>query len=226
MANEVETAEAFLTAVTARLNEQDVVFCVLDEVSKDGTRQLVQQFGQRDPRVRLIWAPDNRCVVDAYFRGYREAMSDGCEWILEMDAGMSHDPAEIPLFVEAMIDGAEFAAGSRFVAGGRHHGRPSRYLLSKGGTLLAQLVLGSAMRDMTSGFECFSRKAMKAVLAKGVESRGHFFQTEIRHYLSTWTWVEVPINYRCPSRSVGADSIWEALAGLIRLRRNRSRGLG
>ena len=171
--------------------------------------------------MNLVWAPENRSVVDAYFRGYREAMDAGCDWILEMDAGMSHDPAAIPLFVEAMVGGADFAAGSRFSAGGYHDGRLSRYLISRGGTFLARVFLRSKMCDMTSGYECFTRKAMTEVLAKGVTSRGHFFQTEIRYLLSSWNWVEVPIHYRRPSRSVGPGTLLEAIHGLARLWRDR-----
>lgn len=224
LANEAETVVEFLVQVCSHLDTEDIVFCVLDNASKDRTRELASEFGRSNPRVRVVWAPQNRSVVDAYFRGYREAMEEGCDWILEMDGGMSHDPAAIPLFIDAMSSGVDFAAGSRFVPGGRHHGRPTRYLLSKGGTLLARILLGAEMLDMTSGYECFSRPAMAAVLSAGVESRGHFFQTEIRHLLAGWNWVEVPIQYRCPSKSVGGQTILEAFQQLARLSRRRFGG--
>jgi len=160
-------------------------------------------------------------VVDAYFRGYREAYAAGCKWILEMDGGLSHAPELIPRFIEAMESGVDFAAGSRFAAGGSYSGRWSRFLLSKGGTVLTNLLLGTRMYDMTSGFECFSRNAMEHVLRRGVESRGHFFQTEIRYALRDWAWKEVPISYACPSKSVGQSQVKESFRILWKLYRNK-----
>ena len=104
-------------------------------------------------------------------------------WILEMDGGYSHNPAEIPRFIEAMERGVDFVAGSRFTTGGKYNGRWSRYFLSRISSIVANLVLGTRMSDMTSGFECFSRKAMQYVVKQGVRSRAHFFQTEIRFML-------------------------------------------
>jgi len=224
MANEERTVDDFLRRVLAQLAEGDLVFCVLDLASRDSTMERVRRASGEDPRAILVYAPENRSVVDAYFRGYREALSAGCGWILEMDGGFSHLPEEIPRFVAAMASGVDFAAGSRFVRGGRYRGRLSRYAISRGGTLLANLLLGTRMKDMTSGFECFSRRAMARVVEAGVRSRGHFFQTEIRFLLRDWDWVEVPIRYSNPSRSVGAESVLDAIRNLWRLRRESRSG--
>ena len=174
------------------------------------------------PQVECVWAPENRCVVDAYFRGYREAVAAGAEWILEMDGGLSHCPEEIPRFISAMETGVDFAAGSRFIAGSHYHeSRLARWLTSRGGTILANLVLGTNMKDMTSGFECFSRKAMETVLEHGVRSKAHFFQTEIRYLMHRFNWVEVPISYSCPSKSVGTNSLKDAVSCLWHLWREK-----
>src|SRR5207245_10992885 len=149
-----------------------------------------------------VWAPANRRVVDAYFRGYIEALAADCDWILEMDAGLSHAPEQIPRFLRAMHDGFDFAAGSRFMGGGSHTGSWYRYAISWGGTLLANLLLGTKMRDMTSGFECFTHRALSFLVERGVQSKGPFFQTEIRYALRNWSWVEVPIDYVCSSSAV------------------------
>jgi len=175
------------------------------------------------PAVHCVWAPENRCVVDAYFRGYREAYAAGAEWILEMDGGLSHLPEEIPRFIEAMEAGVDFAAGSRFIDGSNYHeSRFARWLTSRGGTWVSNFLLGTKMKDMTSGFECFSREAMKRVLDHGVKSKAHFFQTEIRYLMHQLKWVEVPITYSCPSKSVGQNSLKDALKSLWALwRENR-----
>ena len=223
LANEEATVEEFLDRVVSQIDADDRVFCVLDGVSRDRTRELVQVRAARDARVREVWAPENRSVVDAYFRGYREALADHCGWILEMDGGLSHRPEEIPRFLEAMSTGVDFVGGCRFMPGAGLQTTPWRYVLSRGGTVLANLLLGTRMRDMTSGFECFTRPALEAVLEHGVRSRAHFFQTEIRALMHDWRWVEVPITYRNPSSKVGGSNVLEALRNLRALRRERRR---
>ncbi len=218
-ANEEETIEEFLGLVTGQLGGMDRVFCIFDLACRDTSLERARRLGASDPRIVVVWAPENRCVVDAYFRGYREALGAGCRWILEMDGGFSHPPGHIPRFIEAMEKGADFAAGSRFSPGGSYSGRFSRHLISRGGTILANLLLGTRMKDMTSGFECFTRRALEEVLSRGVRSRGHFFQTEIRYMLRGWNWVEIPIRYRNPSRSVSRESLFEAFRILWDLHR-------
>lgn len=222
LANESGTVDVFLERVLAALGDRDLVFCILDNVSKDDTQEKVESYGARDSRVKCIWAPESRCIVDAYFRGYREALDAGCQWILEMDGGFSHDPTEIPLFITAMESGAEFAAGSRFASGGGHRGNLYRTGISWIGTFLSNWLLRTEMKDMTSGFQCFSNPALRHVVDTGVESRFHFFQTEIRYMLKDWKWVEIPITYSNPSPGIGMAPIKEAVSILWKLSR-RSR---
>ena len=70
---------------------------------EDATLLLVKEYSERDPRIQSVWAPENRCVVDAYFKGYKVAYDAGAQWILEMDGGLSHQPEEIPLFIEYIL---------------------------------------------------------------------------------------------------------------------------
>lgn len=217
LGNERATIETFLQAVTARLSRDDRLYCVLDGVAKDGTRELVQAHARREPRLVEIWAPENRCVVDAYFAGYRAAYAAGCRWILEMDAGFSHPPERIPQFVAAMAQGYDFVGGSRFLAGGAHRGPWTRRTLSYGGTVLARWLLGSRMSDMTSGFECFNRPAMAYVLEHGVRSRANFFQTEIRHMMHRFRWKEIPFIYVNDQASVGRRAVGESFRILVQL---------
>ena len=220
LGNEREGVSAFLDQVTAYLQPDDRVYCVLDNVSKDGTREIVEARAQQDPRVVLVWAPQNRCVVDAYFAGYRAAYEAGCRWILEMDAGFSHPPDKIPEFVAAMEEGYNFAGGSRFMPGGEHRGPWTRRVLSHGGTILARQMLHSRMTDMTSGYECFDRTAMAHVLEHGVKSRANFFQTEIRHMMHRFRWKEIPIVYVNDQVRVGRSAIRESFRILFQLARN------
>ena len=219
LANEQQTIDELLRRILAQLGEYDRVFCVVDNVSKDNTRQHVERASAVDPRIVLVWAPQNRCVVDAYFRGYGEALAADCKWVLEMDGGLSHIPEQIPPFIAAMEQGYDYAPGSRFIRGGKFNGKFSRWCVSKGGTILSNLLLGTNMKDMCSGFECFTHEALNHVVDHGVSSRANFFQTEIRFMLRNWKWVEIPITYHGPPKSVAKSTIAEALRTLWSLRK-------
>jgi len=120
-----------------------------------------------------------------------------------------------------MQNGYDFAGGSRFIKGGKFDGPWSRYLVSKGGTWLTNLLVGTRMHDMTSGFECFTRATLQTVVNEGVQSRAHFFQTEIRARMHDFNWIEIPIHYGCPSNSVGGSSLKDAFKSLFALRKRR-----
>ena len=224
LANERGVIDELVGRVMKQLGPADRMFCVFDNVSTDGSLERARELALAEPRLTVVWAPENRCVVDAYFRGYREALAGGFDWILEMDGGLSHLPEEIPKFIEAMRAGYDFAGGSRFMAGGAFSGPLFRRIVSRVGTILANVMLGTRMRDMTSGFECFTHPALSRVLATGVRSKAHFFQTEIRYAMHALRWVEVPIHYGCPSQSVGKASLGEAFGILWQLFRERRTG--
>jgi dolichol-phosphate mannosyltransferase len=230
MANERDSAEAFVREVLSACApfrfKSLTFFAVLDRVSRDGTLDLLRGLETTLPQLRVVWAPENRCVVDAYLRGYREALDAGCDWVLEIDAGYSHQPADIPAFFEKMSEGFDCVFGTRFAHGGRiTESALRRKVISRGGTLLTNLLLGTRLSDMTSGFELFSRAALEGILRKGVNSRGHFFQTEIKAHCHGLRVAEVPIHYRAASDSVNHNVLKDAFVNLWRLFRARfSRG--
>jgi dolichol-phosphate mannosyltransferase len=221
LANEESNIREFLRRVLIHLQNHDRVYCVLDNACNDRTRNIVEEISKRDQRVVLVWAPENRSIVDAYFRGYRTAFDDGCEWILEMDAGFSHLPEELSQFINGMIHGYDYVGGSRFMAGGRHRSPWTRVLVSWGGCVLSNLLLQTRMTDMTSGFECFNRKAMSLLLQQGVASKANFFQTEIRFAMHQFHWLEVPITYQNHNYRLGRSSLREAICILWQLYRNQ-----
>jgi len=229
MANESETAVAFVQEVLAQCElagfKSIKFFVVLDNASKDNTLQLMQELAQKRPELRVVWAPQNRSVVDAYVTGYQEALAAGSDWILEIDAGFTHQPAEIPQFFARMSEGYDCVFGSRFCENGSFEkGTKQRYFISWGGTLLANIFLGTRLKDMTSGFELFTRPALEGVLVRGIRSRGPFFQTEIKTYCRQLNTTEVPIHYRSPSHNLNNSTIQDALANLWRLFRLRLAG--
>jgi len=220
MANEGGEAVRFVRAVLDRCQGFGKVrlFAVLDTASKDDTLERLRDLEAGEPRLCVVWAPENRGFVDAYVRGYREALSAGSDWILEIDAGFSHRPEEIGRFFETMLEGYDCVFGSRFMKGAAMGGGSlKRYIVSRGGTLLTNLLIGTKLKDMTSGFELFSRAALEMVLRRGVQSRAHFFQTEIKVYCRNLRVAEVPIHYCSPSPRLGSDAIMDSFRQLWRL---------
>ncbi|WP_198419755.1 glycosyltransferase [Geomonas edaphica] len=217
MANEEPEFHHFTTELVKVLDELNSgkIYFVVDKVSKDRTLQLCHDLSCKDMRFVTVWAPETRNVVDAYLRGYREAYQAGHDFIIEMDAGMSHDPQAIPIFLDALHQGYECVFGSRFIAGGSIGDSPlKRRLLSQGGTLLANLLLGTRLHDMTSGFQGFHAHALGKLLDYRLLSKAHFYQTEVRYLMRAFKHVEVPIRYRAPSPRVSRNSISNSLSVL------------
>lgn len=210
LANESDGFATFVSNLAGVMDElgSGHVFLVIDGASKDNTRTLIQNLAARDNRFEEVWAPENRNVVDAYLRGFRMSLDAGYELTIEMDGGMSHDPAAIPMFLRVLHEGNECAFGSRYINGGSMVDSPwKRRLLSKGGTIVARLLLGVRMHDLTSGFQGFRRDVLERLLAYPLKSRAHFYQTEVRYLLRHTRLIEVPIHYRAPSPRVSSGAI-------------------
>lgn len=227
MANEQETAASFVRDVIIQCRfsgfKKIVFFAVLDHASTDGTKSILE--GLDFPELEIIWAPENRCVVDAYVTGYRAALESDCDWILEIDAGYSHRPEQIPRLLTEMARGNDAVFGSRFVTGGTMRDNSfKRRAISKVGSILSRVLLNAPMNDMTSGFQLFTRETLEMILRKGIFSRGPFFQTEMKAYCRRLQTVEVPITYRAGSHGIGQSAIADSIVGLLRLCRMRLRG--
>jgi dolichol-phosphate mannosyltransferase len=222
MANERNTAESFVRDVLdqcRRFNFKSVLFFViLDNASIDGTIDIMQNLSKQIYELNFVFAPENQSVVDAYIRGYQEAINSWCDWILEIDAGYSHQPSDITKFFNTMIKGYDCVFGSRFCPKGKMTDCPkSRYMFSRGGTILSNFLLGTKLSDMTSGFELFKREVLQKILDKGILAKGPFFQTEIRTFAHQFKITEVPIHYRSASYNIGNTDLRDAFSNLLRL---------
>lgn len=227
MANEADGVVEFVRQVfKACIPVRSVTFfAVVDNATTDNTVELLTEYSQADPRLVVVWAPENRCVVDGYLRGYREALASGADWILEIDAGFSHRPEDIPQFFPYMQQGYDSVFGSRFMKGGRITSSSlQRRAFSWGGTVLTNALIGTKLTDMTSGFEMFRREVLEQVLQRGIHSRAHFFQTEIKVHCRNLKIAEVPIEYRMASPMLTSSPVTEAFAQLWRLFRMRITG--
>ena len=186
-------------------------YMVIDKASRDRTYKLAKALEKQDSRFNLIWAPENQCAVDAYMRGLQVAYQNGHDMIIEMDAGMSHDPRALNMFIRVLSEGNECAFGSRFTNGGSMTDSPFfRRFLSRMGTILTNIFLGTRMFDMTSGYQGFHRKIVGLIIEYPFKSRAHFYQSEMRYLLRYKRYQEIPIHYSAPSKSVSRDAIGDA----------------
>lgn len=218
MANEEADFKPFIEMLNFVINELHPgrVYFIVDKASKDRTLELCQELSLKDPRYVTVWAPENKNVVDAYVKGLRVAYEAGHELIIEMDAGLSHDPRAIPMFLRVLNEGNECAFGSRFINGGSMGDSPfKRRMLSKIGTILANVLLGTKLHDMTSGYQGFHRDIAAKIISYDLKSKAHFYQTELRYLLRKRRIFEVPIHYQAPSPRVSSNAIKNAYQTLF-----------
>jgi dolichol-phosphate mannosyltransferase len=227
MANEEEDFVPFVKLLSEVMDvlEGGKMYFVLDNASKDRTLELARELEIKDNRFEVVWAPQNRSVVDAYINGFRHAYDKNHELIIEMDAGLSHDPRALPMFLRVLNEGNECAFGSRFINGGSMGDSPfKRRMLSKTGTVLANLLLGTKLKDMTSGYQGFHRDVIGAILDYQLLSKAHFYQTELRYLLRNRRIFEVPIHYKAPSPRVSQSAIKNANQSLWYYFKERLKG--
>lgn len=213
MANEEKDFNLFISSLTQVLNmlQCGKVYFVVDKVSKDNTLELCRSLEETDNRFVTVWAPENKSVVDAYINGYKEALKNKHDIIIEMDAGLSHDPKALPMFLRVLHEGNECAFGSRFINGGSiWDSNWKRTFLSRSGTILSNLLLGTKMFDMTSGYQGFHANIVKLFVEYRLLSKSHFYQTELRYLLRKSRYAEIPIHYRAPSPSVSKKAIFNS----------------
>jgi dolichol-phosphate mannosyltransferase len=184
-----------LPRVLDALEPFGVEVLVIDDNSPDGTGDLADRLADRD-WVSVLHRERKEGLGPAYLAGFRRALSGDAEYVLEMDADLSHDPEAVPRLIEACVNGADVALGSRYVEGGgtENWGR-SRRLVSAGGSLYARTLLGVDIRDLTGGFKCFRRAVLEQIDLEAVTSKGYAFQIELtyRALRAGFRVVEVPI---------------------------------
>lgn len=198
---------------------------VVNDASKDDTATLAERAG-----AMVVSHKTNTHIKQAFLDGFRAALDIGARRILQMDAGLSHDPGEIPRFLDA-LDDADMVIGSRFVPGGRLVDQPAnRRRLSKVGSFLVRAATGMQVADLTSGFKGFRRHVLDALFAgdaiRHIRARAFAFQFELTYEVHRMGFriVEVPITYTATGSSLNRKVVYEALGACGRLAlRGRSR---
>src|SRR4051794_7377994 len=202
------------------LREGDRVL-VVDDASPDGTGQLADRLAAEHDWVGVLHRPAKEGLGPAYLAGFRRALDDGAELVLEMDCDFSHDPADVPRLIAATAD-ADLVLGSRYVGGGSvENWGPGRRIVSRGGSLYAQAMLWTPVRDLTGGFKCFRREVLETIALDRVTARGYAFQIEttFRALQAGFRVVEIPIRFADReeghskmSRSIVLEAIWRVPA--------------
>ena len=195
--NEAPNVDPLLDALVAAVPRAHVL--VVDDASPDGTAARVRARAARDPRVHLLVRAGPRGLGLAYLDAFRWALARGYPVIGQMDADLSHDPADWPRLLGALAGGADLALGTRYMPGGGVEGwARRRQALSRAGNAYARGVLGLPWRDLTGGFKAFRAEVLRAVPLGAVRARGYAFQVELtwRAAAAGARVVEVPIVFR------------------------------
>ena len=223
--NELENLEPMVRALADVLDTSQDRVLVIDDASPDGTGDFADRLAAELPWVSVLHRERKEGLGPAYIAGFRQALADGAELVLELDCDFSHDPADVPRLIAA-AGKADLVLGSRYApGGGTENWGFLRRFVSRGGCLYAQVLLGVRVRDLTGGFKCFGRGTLEAIDLDALSARGYAFQIETTYrVLRAGLQVkEVPIRF--VERRVGdskmtgsivAEAIWKV--PVLRLR--------
>jgi dolichol-phosphate mannosyltransferase len=168
---------------------------VVDDNSPDGTGKLADELAAKHPEVHVLHRAEKNGLGRAYLAGFKWALERGYEFVFEMDGDFSHNPDDVPAFLEAAQQ-ADLVLGSRYMNGIRIINWPlSRLMLSKGAAFYVRVITGMPITDPTGGYKCFRRAALQALNLDAVHSNGYSFQIELTHKLwrQGYRVAEVPI---------------------------------
>ncbi|HML78188.1 polyprenol monophosphomannose synthase [Geobacter sulfurreducens] len=189
--NERDTIERLINDVLAQ--DEDIHVLVVDDNSPDGTGEIVDRLSEGMGRVHVLHRPGKMGLGSAYRQGFAAALAMGADFIVEMDADYSHDPATLPRFLEAM-EGCDLVIGSRYLNGISVVNWPIRRLmLSYFANWYTRLITGLRIMDCTSGFKCFHRRVIESIDMSTIRSDGYSFQIEM--------------NYRCVEKGFQVKEI-------------------
>ncbi|TAK33020.1 MAG: polyprenol monophosphomannose synthase [Chloroflexota bacterium] len=221
--NEAGNVSTLISAILD-LGQFDVL--IVDDNSPDGTGELADALaGEHPGRVHVLHRQTKTGLGRAYVDGFARALKGPYQYVLQMDADLSHDPGYLPTLLETLRSGeVDVVIGSRYASGGGTVGWPfKRRMLSWGGSLYARLVLGLKVRDVTGGFKGFRRVVLESLNLDRIRSNGYAFQIEVNFLCNRqgFRLAEVPIVFR--ERQIGASKLskaifWEALITVLRLR--------
>lgn len=213
------TIKDFVLDVQSKLKFGEIHYLVTDDFTDFETKMIISEM-ELSNQFNIMWIDMqvSAGIASVYLEGYKQALKGEFTHFMEIDAGYSHDPAQIESFREAAVK-YEIVLGSRFISKGALRTTLGRKILSAGGSFITKIFLGLPELDLTSGYQLFSRKALIKILETEIVSRGPFFQTEMKCYglKSNFSYTEIPITYSNPSRKITYSDVAESLLVLMRL---------
>lgn len=175
--NEKDSLPGVIARVRAAVPTVDVM--VLDDNSPDGTGTVADAIAAQDPHVQVLHREGKQGLGRAYLAGFEQAMEQGYDAVVEMDADGSHQPEQLERLLTAATD-ADLVIGSRWVAGGATHNWPHRRnALSRGANIYTRAALGIPVRDATAGYRLYRVSALQSMDLEGVASAGYCFQVDL-----------------------------------------------
>jgi len=209
--DEKDNVEPIARAVHAQVSHADVLF--VDDNSPDGTGAILDALAAREAQVHVLHRAEKKGLGRAYIAGFKWALERDYDCMFEMDADFSHDPVELPAFLERLAN-ADLVLGSRYVDGIRISNWPlSRLILSKAAAAYVRLLTGMPVTDPTGGFKCFRRAVLEAIDLDAVIADGYSFQVEMTHsaWMKGFRIAEIPITF--VDRRAGYSKMTTAIAG-------------
>ncbi len=221
--NEIENIESIIKAVFSLATPFHVL--IVDDNSPDGTAAKVLELQNDYPQQLHLEQREKKAGLGtAYVHGFKWALQRDFEYIFEMDADFSHNPADLEKLYQACSEGADMSIGSRYVTGVNVVNWPlSRVLLSYFASVYVNLITGMKIHDTTAGFVCYKRKVLETINLDRIKFIGYAFQIEMKYrtFLKQFKIVEVPIIFtdRTKGQSKMSNAIIkEAIFGVISLR--------
>ena len=223
--NERENIEKIIRAVFSL--EKVFHILVIDDGSPDGTAQIVKGLmaGEFADRLFILERSGKQGLGTAYIAGFRWALEHTYDYVFEMDADFSHDPADLPrLYAACHDEGYDVAVGSRYVSGVNVVNWPiGRILMSYGASIYVRLVTGFPVRDTTAGFVCYRRRVLQTIELDKIRFKGYGFQIEMKYtaYKIGFRIKEVSVvfvNRREGTSKMSGGIFGEAFFGVMRLR--------
>jgi len=192
--NEIENIEKLIDQIRFQgIKGLDIL--IVDDNSPDGTARVVEEISRQESNVFLLKRPGKMGLGTAYVTGFKYAIQHDYDYVFEMDADFSHDPDEIPNFLERMAR-HDLVIGSRYNVGVNVINWPlSRLILSLGANLYTRLITGLPVKDCTGGFKCFRIEVLKSIDLDGINSDGYSFQIEMnfKAWKAGFSLYEIPI---------------------------------
>ncbi len=176
----------------------DLAVIVADDNSPDGTGKLAEEAAEELGGIEVLHRPGKHGLGAAYRHGFRYALDQGYDVVIQMDADFSHDPKVLPHLIAALQNGADVAIGSRYVPGGQvPNWTWLRRMLSRYGNEYARFALRLGMRDATSGFRAYTSSILEEIDIDGTTANGYLFQIETGYRLTAAKAVisELPISF-------------------------------